>query len=157
MRNGLTASLAAFGFCLLPFLTAAAAQQTPPAETPRHWPVLEKYCVDCHNTQDWAGGIAFDTLTPASIGSDADTWEKAVRKLRTGMMPPPGKPRPERATLDRFASELATRLDQSASAHPVPGTKSLHRLNRAEYANAVRDLISYRVDASMLLPADNTS
>jgi uncharacterized protein DUF1592/uncharacterized protein DUF1588/uncharacterized protein DUF1587/uncharacterized protein DUF1585/uncharacterized protein DUF1595 len=127
------------------------------ADAPRHWPVLEKYCVECHNTEDWAGGVAFDALTPQSIATETETWEKAVRKLRTGMMPPPGKPRPVRRTLDSFATELAARLDEAARAHPFAGTKSLHRLNRAEYANAVRDLLAYDVPVTTLLPEDNAA
>ncbi len=124
---------------------------------PKHWAVLDKYCVECHNTQDWAGGIAFDALNPSSLSDDAETWEKAVRKLRTGMMPPAGKPRPQRAVLDDFALELATRLDSAGLTHPYPGTKSLHRLNRTEYANAIRDVLAFNVDVTSLLPADDAA
>jgi len=136
-------------------LGAMPAGQAP--STPRNWPVLDQYCVKCHNTEDWAGGVAFDALSPGGIPADAQTWEKAIRKLRTGMMPPPGKPRPPRAVLDGFATELATRLDDSAGPHPFPGPNSLHRLNRTEYANAVHDLLSFDVDASTLLPADDAA
>src|SRR5689334_7588711 len=75
----------------------------------KHWGVLSEYCVKCHNTEDWAGGIAFDTLDAQGIPEDAQTWEAAVRKLRTGMMPPPGKPRPSRSVLDAFAMQLEYR------------------------------------------------
>ncbi len=150
MRFGVTGAVAA-AVLGLNCVTALGA------DAPGHWSVLEKYCVDCHNTTDWAGGVAFDALTPETIGAEADTWEKAVRKLRTGMMPPPGKPRPERATLDSFATELATRLDQSAGERPAPSGSSLHRLNRTEYANAIRDLLAYRADVTTLLPADNAT
>jgi hypothetical protein len=126
-------------------------------QPPKHWGVLGKYCTECHNTTDWAGGIAFDALSSEDIASDAETWEKAIRKLRTGMMPPPGKPRPERAVLDDFAGELAVRLDRVSTARPYPGTKSLHRLNRTEYANAVRDVLGLRIDPSTLLPADDSA
>src|SRR4051812_10835433 len=71
--------------------------------TPKHWEVLGKYCTECHNATDWAGGIAFDVLSPEDIASDSGSWEKAIRKMRTGMMPPAGKPRPQRAVLDAFA------------------------------------------------------
>jgi mono/diheme cytochrome c family protein len=124
---------------------------------PRHWGVIDKYCVECHNTTDWAGGVAFDALDPASLSSDTEAWEKAVRKLRTGMMPPAGKPRPERAVLDDFASELAARLDAVGHATPRPGGKSLHRLNRTEYANAIRDVLAYEVDVTSMLPADDAA
>ncbi|MEJ0035852.1 MAG: DUF1592 domain-containing protein [Gammaproteobacteria bacterium] len=127
---------------------------TPP---PKHWDVLGKYCADCHNTTDWAGGIAFDALSADDIGSDSETWEKAVRKLETGMMPPAGKPRPTRAVLEEFAGELAARLDKAQLIRPYPGTKSLHRLNRTEYANAVRDVLGLEVDVTTLLPADDSA
>jgi hypothetical protein len=135
--------------------TVSYAQASTAATAPRHWSVLGKYCEGCHNTEDWAGGIAFDALTPAEIPGDAQTWEKAVRKLRTGMMPPAGKPRPSRSVLDDFAMQLATRLDQAESQHPVAGIVAPHRLNRAEYANAIRDLLALKIDAATLLPADD--
>lgn len=130
-----------------------------PATTGRieHWRLLEQYCFDCHNTVDWAGGLALDTLTPESIAEEAAIWETTVRKLRTGTMPPPGKPRPRRERLDEFAAELEARLDQAAIASPSPGTRSLHRLNRTEYRNAVRDLLAYDVDVTTLLPADDAA
>jgi hypothetical protein len=134
--------------------TPAGVASTPP---PKHWDVLDKYCTECHNTADWAGGIAFDALSADEIASDSETWEKAIRKLETGMMPPPGKPRPTRAVLEGFAGELAARLDKAGLSHPYPGTKSLHRLNRTEYANAVRDVVGLEVDVSTLLPADDSA
>ncbi len=109
------------------------------------------------NTTDWAGGVAFDALDPANLSADAEAWEKAIRKMRTGMMPPAGKPRPSRAVLDGLASELATRLDASGVERPQPGSKSLHRLNRTEYANAIRDLLAYDIDVSSLIPADDAA
>lgn len=124
---------------------------------PPHWSVLTRYCTECHNTIDWAGGIAFDALSPARLAEDGEIWERAIRKLRTGMMPPPGEPRPPRAELDGLARGIETRLDQAARQHPMPGSKPLHRLNRTEYANAVRDLIAYDVDVSTLLPADDAA
>ena len=132
---------------------AANVASTPP---PKHWDVLGKYCTECHNTTDWAGGIAFDALSADTIADESETWEKAIRKLESGMMPPPGKPRPSRAVLEGFAGELAAQLDKAGLAHPYPGTKSLHRLNRTEYANAVRDVVGLQVDVSTLLPADDS-
>ena len=139
------------------FAATSAANGADPRSAPKHWDVLGKYCTECHNTTDWAGGIAFDALSAEDIPNDSETWEKAVRKLRTGMMPPAGKPRPQRAVLDGFAGELAARLDAAGSAHPYPGTKSLHRLNRTEYANAIRDVLALQVDATTLLPADDSA
>jgi len=136
---------------------AGSADTRSNALPPPHWEVLGKYCTECHNATDWAGGIAFDVLSPADIANDSESWEKAIRKMRTGMMPPVGKPRPERAVLDAFSGELATRLDSAGRGRPFPGTKSLHRLNRTEYANAVRDVLGLQVDASNLLPADDSA
>ncbi len=86
-----------------------------------------------------------------------EIWEKVVRKLRAGMMPPIGARRPAKETLDRFTQSLETALDSAAVARPDPGTPALHRLNRTEYANAVRDLLDLPVDAASLLPGDDSS
>jgi hypothetical protein len=118
---------------------------------------LKQYCVTCHNSRLRTGGLALDALNPASVAPDAETWEKVVRKIRTGMMPPAGAPRPDRAALGAFASSLEGTLDRAA----VPGrsltTPALHRLNRAEYTNAVRDLLDLDVDVSALLPSDDSN
>lgn len=98
-----------------------------------------------------------DSLDVEQPGREPQTWEKVVRKVRTGMMPPSGAPRPDRATLDRFASVLEDALDHAAAAAPNPGAPVLHRLNRTEYANAVRDLLDLPVDATALLPGDDSS
>src|SRR5204863_2429445 len=90
-------------------------------------------------------------------GANAQIWEKVVRKLRTGMMPPANAPRPARAVIDSFAADLETRLDRAAALSPNPGSTVLHRLNRAEYANAVRELLVLDVDVSTLLPADDSA
>ena len=96
-------------------------------------------------------------MDPAQVSQSPETWEKVVRKLRAGMMPPSGAPRPERAAIDEFVAHLETSLDQYAAQHPNPGTVGLHRLNRAEYANAVRDLLAVDADVSTLLPSDDSS
>ena len=122
------------------------------------WTVLDTYCGDCHNQDDQAGGIAFDLLARDSLAVDADTWEMAVRKLRTGMMPPSGKPRPERAVLDGFVASLENRLDSAAASQPHPGAAGMGRLNRAEYTNVIRDLLAF--DASGIvatLPPDESA
>ena len=118
--------------------------------------LLKRYCVTCHNGVT-AGGLVLDQVDVERAGRDPQTWEKVVRKLRTGMMPPSGAPRPERATLDRFASGVEDALDRAAAASPNPGAPVLHRLNRTEYANAVRDLLDLPVDATSLLPGDDSS
>jgi hypothetical protein len=113
--------------------------------------------VTCHNPRAKAGGL---TLDPADLGQaerHAETWEKVIRKLQTGMMPPSGAPRPARPAVDTFVSALQTQIDRAAAAQPFAGTPALHRLNRAEYANAIRDLLALDVDAASLLPPDDSA
>src|SRR4051812_35281657 len=119
------------------------------------WAMLDKYCSKCHNTQDWAGGVAFDTLTPESIPEDAETWEKAVRKLRGGLMPPAGNPRPDNPTIQSFVSWMEGNLDHAATARTETAHVALHRLNRKEYTNAIRDLLGVEMDPAELLPRDD--
>jgi hypothetical protein len=118
---------------------------------------LNQYCVTCHNARSKTGGLALDGLDPAHPGENAETWEKAVRKLRAGMMPPSGAPRPDRAVTNGFTAKLETELDRWAAAHPNPGATALHRLNRNEYARGIKDLLSLDVDVSKLLPADDSA
>jgi Protein of unknown function (DUF1592)/Protein of unknown function (DUF1588)/Protein of unknown function (DUF1585)/Protein of unknown function (DUF1587)/Protein of unknown function (DUF1595)/Planctomycete cytochrome C len=117
--------------------------------------VLDKYCVVCHNQRAKTAGLMLDTLDLAHVSDRAEIWEKVVRKLRTGAMPPVGMPRPDNALADSTASWLEEQLDRAALEHPNPGRPTLHRLNRAEYHNAVRDLLALDIDAASLLPADN--
>jgi hypothetical protein len=119
--------------------------------------LVDHYCVGCHNEKTRAGNLAIDKLDFAHPGNNAETWEKVVRKVRAGMMPPAGVPRPDRATLDGFATQLELALDSAAAAKPNPGTTGLHRLNRTEYANSIRDLLDLQIDPSTLLPADDSS
>jgi len=101
--------------------------------------------------------LTFDTMDLSHAGEDAAVWERAVRKLRGGMMPPPGSKRPDQAVVDAFLKSLEAALDQAAAANPNPGSITLHRLNRVEYANAVRDIFAIDVDAATLLPTDDIS
>jgi len=103
--------------------------------------VLDRYCLGCHNEIDLAGGVSFATLDRDDVAANAAIWEAVVRKLRTGLMPPKDEPRPERAVLDGLAAGLERELDAAAAHEPNPGAKPLARLNRTEYANAVRDLL----------------
>jgi hypothetical protein len=119
------------------------------------WQVLDQYCVGCHNDDDLAGGVSFRALDRRDFGKNAKIWEAAVRKLRTGLMPPKGERRPARAVLDAMAGGLERELDAVWTRSPNPGTKALARLNRTEYANAIRDLLSYEPAAIVgSLPAD---
>ena len=122
--------------------------------------VLDRYCVACHNDRRLVAGLSLETLDLERVGQDGTTsevWEKVVRKLRTRAMPPPGRPRPDGSVYDAFSDYLATRLDGAATADPNPGRRpAVHRLNRAEYVNAVRDLLALDIDGPSLLPADDS-
>ena len=122
-----------------------------------HWNTLDRYCSKCHNTDDFAGGFAIGQLDPGDLHPDAALWEKIVRKLRSGMMPPPGEDRPAVSDVSRMVSSLETALDRTAARHPNPGAVVLHRMNRNEYANAVRDLLALPVNGEQLLPADDSA
>ena len=117
--------------------------------------VLGRYCETCHNDRLRTAGLALDTMDPARVGDHAAAWEKVVSKLRAGSMPPAGRPRPDEAAYATVAATLETALDQAAAAAPNPGRTTLHRLNRREYANAIRDLLALEIDGGALLPADN--
>ena len=133
---------------------AAAASAGSVSAPPRQWGLIENYCFKCHNTEDWAGSIAFDSMSMSDVPENAEIWEKAVRKLRGRLMPPPGKPQPENADIASLVSFLETTLDKSRDRHDQVGREGLHRLNRREYANAISDLLDLDVDASTLLPRD---
>jgi hypothetical protein len=122
-----------------------------------HWDTLERYCSNCHNTEEFAGGFSIDQLNRTDLHTDADLWEKVVRKLRSGMMPPPGEDRPAVADITRVVGGLETALDKTAARHLNPGAVVLHRMNRSEYANAVRDLLALPVNGAQLLPADDSA
>ena len=134
----------------------APAEASDSAEASRA--LLRRYCVACHNGRLLTAGLALDTVDPAQVGDHAELWERVVRKLRAGLMPPAGRPRPDEATYDRVATWLETELDAAAAASPNPGrTQTFHRLNRAEYRNAVRDVLGITVEIEDLLPADSAS
>jgi hypothetical protein len=115
---------------------------------------FEQYCTDCHNTAEFAGGVSFEDLSRENLGAHAETLEKAVRKLRGHLMPPPNEPRPDDATLMSFVSWVEGSLDEAAASEVGYDPIVPHRLNRKEYANAVRDLLALDIDATALLPQD---
>ena len=122
---------------------------------PANWQTVEDYCVKCHNTNDWAGSIAFDTLSANDVPKDSKIWEAAIKKLRSGLMPPPTeKQQPGRAAVQSMVNWLETTLDTAQQAAPHVGHVPLQRLNRREYANAVRDLLGLEIDAATWLPQD---
>ena len=136
-------------------LVAVGADAQPGAAP--HQALVNKYCVTCHNQKLKTAKLELDTLDLAHPEKDALAWERAIRKLRGGMMPPPGAPRPSAADAQALASYLETTLDRAGAAHPNPGNVRIHRLNRAEYANAIRDLFALDVDVAALLPNDDIS
>jgi hypothetical protein len=138
-----------------PLSLASETPATPKDVAHEKWQFLDKYCSKCHNATDWAGSIAFDTLSPEDIPQDAETWEKAVRKLRGRLMPPAGNPQPDGQAVQSFVSWMEGNLDQVAQTRSDPGHVALHRLNRKEYANAIRDLIDVEIDPGDLLPRDD--
>ncbi len=141
---------------------ATSAQSASMESSPdtHHRAVLDRYCVSCHNERTLTAGLALETAHAnlREVGTQAAVWERVVRKLRAGLMPPAGQPRPDEATYDALASWLENELDTAAAARPNAGrTQTFHRLNRAEYRNAVRDVLDLTIDVDDLLPADSAS
>jgi mono/diheme cytochrome c family protein len=132
----------------------AWAQQDAPATQQA---VIGKYCVTCHSAKLRTGGLSLQDADLNNVPAAAETWEKVIRKLRTGSMPPQGLPRPDSATVNGLASFLETSLDRAAEVKPNPGHAAMHRLNRSEYANAIHDLLALDVDSTALLPPDDES
>ena len=116
---------------------------------------LDQYCVGCHNDTAPTAGLSLEGPDLNSVASDPETWERVVRRLRAGMMPPPGAPRPDSFTYNGLVTWLERELDRNAVAHLAP--PGLHRLNRTEYANAIRDLLDLEINPATLLPADDSS
>ena len=129
-----------------------AARQTAVASEQA---LVSKYCAGCHNDKSRAGGFSWTTVDLADPAKNAAQVERVIRKLRAGMMPPAGMPRPDAATTNQFATSLETAIDRSATAQPFAGAPDLHRLNRTEYRNSIRDLFNIDVDVSSLLPPDD--
>jgi len=152
MRNFLVTALV---------LVAVGAEAQPPkpaaAGADPNQALLTRYCVTCHNQRLKTAKVEFDTLELAHPEKNAVVWERAIRKLRGGMMPPPGAPRPAVADAHALAAYLETTLDRAGTTNPNPGSVRIHRLNRAEYSNAMRDLFGLDVDVSTLLPNDDIS
>jgi len=118
---------------------------------------VNQYCATCHNQRLKTAGLTLDTLDLAKIPSHAETWEKVIVKLRSGAMPPAGQPRPDAAANQSFVSSIEKRIDSAAQAKPYAGHPLLHRMNRAEYADAIRDLLALQIDAAALLPPDDSA
>lgn len=134
----------------LSLVSIASAQVADPAA------LVKQYCVGCHNQKVSTAGVSLEGLDFAHVGEKADVLERALRKFRSGQMPPPGLPRPDAAASAAFTKWLEGSLDRAAEAHPNPGAPAVHRLNRAEYSNAVRDLLAVDINPGSLLPVDDS-
>ena len=119
--------------------------------------LLDQYCVTCHNNRLKTANFSIENADLAAIGEHAELWEKVVRKLRAGVMPPPDVRRPPLDQYEGLRDFLEAELDRNAAARPYPGAVVLHRLNRTEYGNAVRDLLDLSVDVTSLLPPDDAA
>jgi len=140
------------------FLPAAAQQaqnSATPAAAAAHHQTLQLYCVGCHSGPTPFAGLNLEPLDFANLEDNGVIWEKLIRKLRGRQMPPAGMPRPDEATYDALVKYIETGRDRLAEVKPNPGRATLHRLNRTEYANAIRDLLALEIDVAELLPADD--
>lgn len=149
------------GASLLAASYLQAAGQEPsspaPAALSQYSTVLDRYCVTCHNEKLKTADLTLSKMNLGNPSADAAVWEKVIRKLRARAMPPAGAPRPDNAFYDGFAAYLESALDRAAAAQPNPGRPAIHRLNRAEYTNAIRDMLALEIDGAALLPADESS
>ena len=146
------------------FVAPAWTYQTPPAPAAPQpqsittaadaSAVMQKYCVSCHNQRAKVAGLTLDTIDLKDVHQNAEVWEHVARKVRTGAMPPVGRPRPDKATAQGLVTWLEGELDRAAAVHVNPGRPSLQRLNRNEYRNAIRDLLALEIDVASMLPAD---
>ncbi len=133
---------------LLMLLTAASTAQAEKIPD-----FLQQYCIKCHNSDDWAGKLDMETLDYQHVDADGATWETIIRKLNAGMMPPKGEKKPAPEVMHGFVSQLETQLDSHVA--NMAAAPALHRLNRTEYHNVIRDLLALDVDVSTLLPQDD--
>jgi hypothetical protein len=140
--------------------TPATAQRGPAASAPAasaERALLDQYCVTCHNDRLKTSNLSLEKLDLATVGDHPELWERVVRKLRAGVMPPPGVRRPTLAEYEALRDWLETEIDRKAAGHPNPGAVVLHRLNRTEYANVIRDLLDLDTDVTTLLPPDDSA
>ena len=134
---------------------AALGTAAPSAAAERA--LLDQYCVTCHNDKTKTANFSLQNLDLATVGDHPELWEKVVRKLRAGLMPPPGVRRPPLAEYEGLRDFLEAEIDRKAAGRLNPGSIVLHRLNRTEYANVIRDLLDLEIDATTLLPPDDSA
>ncbi len=138
-------------WCCL-FISPAIAQ----TEAAANRALLQRYCAGCHNNQAKTGGVTFQGFDPAAVAGNAELLERVLRKMKNGQMPPAGAPRPDPASSAKFSKSLETALDADAATHPNQGRAGIHRLNRAEYSNAIRDVFDLDINAGAMLPVDDS-
>src|SRR5262245_40406395 len=149
---------------ILLFIAAAASFAGSQSPSPRaisagvssQRALIEQYCTGCHSQALKTAGISLEGLDYNNVGRTADVWEKALRKLRTGQMPPPRLPHPDAAAVSGFINWLEAALDRASKANPNPGRPAVRRLNRAEYSNAIRDLLAVDIKPGLSLPVDDS-
>jgi hypothetical protein len=142
------------GVCFGTLAIPAAAQNQPAPVG--HQALLQRYCATCHSTQAKTAGVVLQGIDPADVAHNGELLERVLRKIKTGQMPPAGMPRPDKVVLTEFTTWLEGALDAEAAAHPNAGRPAIHRLNRAEYGNAIRDVLDLDINAGALLPGDDT-
>ena len=152
LRDSLFSRLTVVGVCALVSAPLGSAQAPPSAASA----LVTQYCVVCHDNQKRTAGVTLQGLDLSSVGEHAELLERVLRKVAAGQMPPAGMPRPNAARMAEFSKWLETALDAEAAAHPNPGRPAIHRLNRAEYRNAVRDVLALDINAGSQLPVDDS-
>ncbi|HZF29097.1 MAG TPA: DUF1592 domain-containing protein [Gammaproteobacteria bacterium] len=157
LRPGHTAAAAALAVAFTAMVVAAGCARSPEQTAAEQRAVLDRYCAECHSAAEREADLVLENADLLHPEAHAAVWEKVIHKLDVGLMPPPGEPRPDRQAALGVARYLATKLDAAAAAAPKPGRQPLHRLNRAEYGNAIRDLLGFSIDVESLLPADSSS
>src|SRR5262249_45445115 len=136
--------------------SSSQAQRANTADTSARRALVEEYCVGCHNQKSRTAGLSLEGMDFGNVGGGANVWEKVLRKVRTGQMPPAGLPKPDAPEVAAFVNWLEGALDRAAAAHPDPGRPAVHRLNRAEYSNAIRDLLAVDTKPGLSLPVDDS-
>ena len=160
MLRGLSVAAVLTAVCAVPvdLSAAGAGQGTAEGAVSAERALVDRYCATCHNDRLQTGGFSFDAIDVDDVAAHPEAFEKVVRKLRAGSMPPRPRPRPDQDAYEGFRARLERELDRAAASNPNPGrTETLHRLSRTEYRNAVRDLLALDADVDQLLPADDTS
>src|SRR5665213_2221579 len=169
MRLSSSSLRIAFGLALVTALAALAQKTSAPKSALHSSPapaattgaepqqaMVDQYCVMCHNEQLKTAGVVLEGLHIDHVGDNTEIWERVLRKFGTGQMPPPGLPRPDPDVAAKFTSWLETQLNANAIAHPNPGAPAIHRLNRLEYGNTIRDLLGLEVDVNTMIPGDDS-